>query len=68
VGVIPLLWRWKLETGAALEHRGEILGVREQHCPGVADPVMKADAAFGSKAQRTVSTLRVPAVRWYNVA
>jgi hypothetical protein len=42
----------RLELGHIAElggtHRGEILRVREQHCPRVADPVMKADAALGS--------------------
>jgi hypothetical protein len=35
------------ELGGA--HRREILGVREQHSPGVADPVVKADPAFGGR-------------------
>src|SRR5262249_24474210 len=33
------------ELGGA--HRREVLGMREQHAPGVADPVVKPDRAFG---------------------
>jgi hypothetical protein len=28
-------------------HRREILWVREQHAPGIAEPLVKAEAAFG---------------------
>ena len=34
------------ELGGA--DRGEVLGVRENHPPGIAEPVVKPDAAFGS--------------------
>jgi hypothetical protein len=39
----------RLELGHIAElrgaHRGEVLGVREQHGPGVADPLVKTDTA-----------------------
>src|SRR6516165_10026001 len=28
-------------------YRREVLGMRKQHCPGIADPVMETDAALG---------------------
>src|SRR5215831_16136728 len=41
-------------------HRREVLGMRKQHGPGIADPVMEADAAFrrlGLEVRRDVVDL-----------
>ena len=47
----PALGKLRLEVGDCAEFRGadrrEVLRVREQHSPAIADPLMEVDGALG---------------------